>query len=142
MQKEETVDLSKLEPSSKHLEAKKKAVEDLKEGNAISNEIFEAVIDKEKEKILTEYTDIYEKAIAKIESLETEKLKLKKGKKTYSKNEKGEFVEQEVFDESQVQKMKKVNAQLNNIYKALDETMLKGGPKTWQELAKATRQGG
>ena len=123
---------------SEHLADKEKAVKQLKQGPELSNTLFERVMEAEKEKILVEYTTIYEKALEKAESLETERKKLDAGKIVVEKNEKGEFVEKPIYEKQAVQRIKQISENLSKIYSAIDEAMLKGGYENWQALQKLT----
>lgn len=125
-----------LDPNTSHLEARAKALEDIKENGDLSVTVFNRAMEKEKEKLLAEYEETYEKAIAKIESLEVERNKLNVGKKSFEKDKKGDLVEKITYDEQTVQKLKKVSEQLNRLVESIDKAMIEGGFKNWQNLKK------
>jgi len=121
---------------SQHLDDRRKSLNEIKKGNALSNTLFERAMEAEKEKILTEYTTIYEKALDKISSLETERKKLSTGEKKFKKDEKGEFIEEQTFTEQAVQRNRKISEQLDKLYPAIDEAMFEGSYEKWQALNK------
>jgi len=127
---------SKKPIASEHLQERQKKIAELKAGNALSVEVFNTTMEKEKETILTNYLGIYDKAIEKTESLEIEKSKLKTGKKTYKTGKNGEFVEEQTFDEQAVRQIKKITNQLESLYTAIDKAMVVGEASNWDSLSK------
>lgn len=124
---------------STHLEERKKALNEIKSNNELSTKVFESSIEKEKTELLNKYLKIYEKALSKTEELENEKTKLNRGKKTYEKDEKGELVEKSVFDEQAVQRLKKIDEQLKNLYSGIDKAMAEGSYGLWENLDKLSK---
>jgi len=119
---------------SKHLEERKKQLKELKKGNKLSIKVFENVLEEEKTILLNDYFTIYKNAITKSENLENEKTKLETGKKSFEKDNKGEFVEKHTFDEQAIQKISKVKSQIKALYEAIDKAMLEGGFEFWKKL--------
>jgi len=124
---------------SEHLKKREEVLSALKKGNELSTTVFNTVTEQEKEKILQGYLKTYEKAIEKVEQLEAEKSKLSSGKKSYEKDEKGEFVSKQTFDEQTVQQLRKTTTALINLHKALDKAMIVGDSEHWDSLAKLVK---
>ena len=97
--------------ASKHLEERKTKLKALKKDNELSVKVFENVLEQEKTALLNDYLETYKKAIIKTESLENERKKLEAGKTSYEKNDKGELIAKQTFDEQTVQKIGKVKTQ-------------------------------
>jgi len=120
--------------TSKHLEERRAQLKKLKQGNELSVKVFENVLEQEKTALINDYLETYKKAIVKAESLENERTKLEAGKTSYEKNDKGELIPKQTFDEQTVQKIGKVKGQLKNLYEAIDKAMLDGSFDHWKKL--------
>jgi len=126
----------KVQNNGTHLEQREKTFKELKTGNELSTLVFNDIVEEEKKRILDEYKEIYKKAVDKVKSLEDERKKLNAGKKSFEKNEKGEFVEKETFDEQAVQRLNKITEQLKKLNEAIDAAMIIGDYEKWQALNK------
>ena len=132
--KKQMAEEKKVVAGSEHLKERKERLAQLKKGNELSTIVFNTNVEKEKEKILESYLNIYEKALEKVEALEAEKKKLLVGKKSFEKDDKGELIEKESFDEQAVRQTQKVSERLTKLNEAIDKAMLVGDFEYWEKL--------
>jgi len=125
--------------TSKFLDKRDEAISKLKKGKELSETVFEMAIEKEKTNLLNSYVTIYEKAQQKAEQMENEIQKLRTGKKTFEEDKDGKLVEKRTFDEQAVQRLKKAEEQLKNLYATIDAAGFDGGHDNWMKLEKLTK---
>jgi len=134
-----TINMSEKTITSKHLEERRTKLKALKSGTELSVKVFENILEQEKTALLNDYLETYKKAIIKVESLENEGKKLEAGKTSYEKNDKGELVPKQTFDEQTVQKIGKNKGQIKTLYEAIDNAMINGSFEHWKKLENLTK---
>lgn len=126
---------------SVHMDERKTTFGAFKQNTNLSTAIFIATVEEEKQRLLTEYSEIYGNAIKAVDKLKGEITKLKKGK-TVHEMENGELTgdTKTTLEDGAAKSLEAASKKLKELYTCIDNAMSKGqdNDQCWSKLKNVT----